>query len=138
MATSLHSHLCSIFKIILNIYIFKILLYFFYICKKQYQLVMAKLVLDISKLEMAASKLRAIAHPMRIAIIDLLNDKPKLSVTEIYSSLDIEQASASHHLNILKNKGVLVSKREGKKIFYALKNVTLTEIIECINRCNED
>lgn len=99
---------------------------------------MAKLVLDITKLEMAASKLRAIAHPMRIAIIDLLNENPKLSVTEIYSALDIEQASASHHLNILKNKGVLVSKREGKKIFYALKSVTLTEIIECINRCNEE
>jgi len=99
---------------------------------------MAKLVLDITKLEMAASKLRAIAHPMRIAIIDLLHEKPKLSVTEIYSKLDIEQASASHHLNILKNKGVLVSKREGKKIFYSLKSVTLTEIIECINRCNEE
>jgi DNA-binding transcriptional ArsR family regulator len=99
---------------------------------------MTKLVLDITKLEMAASKLRAIAHPMRIAIIDLLNEKRKLSVTEIYEYLDIEQASASHHLNILKNKGVLVSKREGKKIIYALKNVTLTEIIECINRCNED
>lgn len=99
---------------------------------------MAKLVLDISKLELAASKLRAIAHPMRIAIIDLLHDKNKLSVTEIYSLLDIEQASASHHLNILKNKGILGSKREGKKIFYMLKNVTLTEIIECINRCNED
>jgi len=99
---------------------------------------MAKLVLDITKLEMAASKLRAIAHPMRIAIIDLLNEKQKLSVTEIYSKLDIEQASASHHLNILKNKGVLVSKREGKKIFYSLKSVTLSEIIECINRCNEE
>lgn len=99
---------------------------------------MAKLVLDITKLEMAASKLRAIAHPMRIAIIDLLNENGKMSVTEIYSSLDIEQASASHHLNILKNKGILVSKREGKKIFYSLKNVTLTEIIECINRCNEE
>ena len=99
---------------------------------------MAKLVLDITKLEMAASKLRAIAHPMRIAVIDLLNENGKMSVTEIYSSLDIEQASASHHLNILKNKGILVSKREGKKIFYSLKNVTLTEIIECINRCNEE
>ena len=99
---------------------------------------MAKLVLDITKLEMAASKLRAIAHPMRIAVIDLLNDKSKMSVTEIYSALDIEQASASHHLNILKNKGILVSKREGKKIFYSLKSVTLTEIIDCINRCNEE
>lgn len=99
---------------------------------------MTKLVLDITKLEMAASKLRAIAHPMRIAIIDLLNDNSKLSVTEIYSALDIEQASASHHLNILKNKGILISRREGKKIFYSLKSVTLSEIIECINRCNEE
>jgi len=99
---------------------------------------MGNLLIDINKLEMAASKLRAIAHPMRIAIIDLLNDSPKLSVTEIYEKLKIEQASASHHLNILKNKGVLVSKREGKKIFYSLKNISLTEIIECINRCNEE
>ena len=99
---------------------------------------MAKLVLDITKLEMAASKLRAIAHPMRIAVIDLLNENGKMSVTEIYSALDIEQASASHHLNILKNKGILVSKREGKKIFYSLKSVTLTEIIDCINRCNDE
>ncbi len=99
---------------------------------------MGNLVIDIDKLEMAASKLRAIAHPMRIAIIDLLNESPKLSVTEIYEKLKIEQASASHHLNILKNKGVLISRREGKKIFYSLKNISLTEIIECINRCNEE
>lgn len=98
---------------------------------------MAKLVLDITKLEMAASKLRAIAHPMRIAIIDLLNEKHKLSVTEIYGHLDIEQASASHHLNILKSKGILLSRRDGKKIYYSLKSVALTEIIDCINRCNE-
>lgn len=94
--------------------------------------------LDIIKLEMAASKLRAIAHPMRIAVIGLLQENPKLSVTEIYSALEIEQAAASHHLNILKNKGVLNSKRDGKKIFYSLKNRTLTEIIECINKCNEE
>ena len=94
--------------------------------------------INISKLESAAGKLRAISHPMRIAIIDLLSDGNKLSVTEIYEALDIEQATASHHLNILKNKGVLISRREGKKIYYQLQNVALTEIIECINRCNED
>ena len=97
---------------------------------------MGKIHLDVDKLEMAASKLRAIAHPMRIAVIDLLNEKP-LCVTDIYEKLNIEQASASHHLNILKIKGVLSSKREGKKIFYSLKNQTLIEIIDCINRCND-
>ena len=51
---------------------------------------MEKVVLEVNKLEMAASKLRAIAHPMRIAIIELLNNKPKMSVTEIYRKLNIE------------------------------------------------
>ena len=97
---------------------------------------MKKPTLDIEKLEMAASKLRAIAHPMRIAIIDLLTQNKKLTVTEIYEHLDIEQASASHHLNILKNKGLLESKRDGKMIYYSLKFEHLTEVIDCINRCS--
>ena len=97
---------------------------------------MKKETLDIEKLEMAASKLRAIAHPMRIAIIDLLTINPKMTVTEIYEYLNIEQASASHHLNILKSKGLLNSKRDGKMIYYSLKFEHLTEVIDCINRCS--
>ena len=99
---------------------------------------MGKIQLQIEKLEMASSKLRAMAHPMRIAIIELLHTNQKMSVTEIYKKLKIEQAAASHHLNILKNKGVLISQRDGKKIFYSLKSETLTEIIDCLNRCNEE
>jgi DNA-binding transcriptional ArsR family regulator len=95
-----------------------------------------KLQLDLEKLEMAASKLRAMAHPMRIAIIDLLTSNKKLTVTEIYERLNIEQASASHHLNILKNKGVLESRRDGKMIYYSLKAQVLTQIIDCINQCH--
>jgi len=98
---------------------------------------MQSVEIDILKLESAASKLRAISHPMRIAIIDLLADGKKMSVTEIYEKLDIEQATASHHLNILKNKGGLNSKRVGKKIYYSLRSLILTEIIECVNRCND-
>ncbi|MGE5424853.1 MAG: ArsR/SmtB family transcription factor [Syntrophothermus sp.] len=97
---------------------------------------MKKVKLDVEKLEMAASKLRAIAHPMRIAIIDLLTYNKKMTVTEIYERLEIEQASASHHLNILKNKGLLESKRSGKMIFYSLKYEQLTEVVDCINRCS--
>jgi len=79
--------------------------------------------------------LRAMAHPMRIAIVELLTNSKRLTVTEIYERLKIEQASASHHLNILKSKGLLDSKREGKMIFYSLKHNRLTEIIECLDRC---
>ncbi len=98
---------------------------------------MANLSLEVPKLEAAASKLRAISHPMRIAIIELLAGNKHLSVTQIYQSLNIEQAAASHHLNILKNKGILVAKRDGKKIYYSLRSNIITEIIDCINRCNE-
>ena len=98
---------------------------------------MKKSVLDVAKLEAAASKLRAIAHPMRIAIIDMLNDESQMNVTKIYTKLGIEQASASHHLNILKTNGLLVSKRDGKKILYSIKNMALSEIIDCINRCSD-
>ncbi|MHC1708699.1 MAG: ArsR/SmtB family transcription factor [Bacteroidales bacterium] len=99
---------------------------------------MAKLELDVVKLEMAANRLRALAHPMRIAVIELLQEKEKLSVTEIYKKLKIEQAAASHHLNILKGKGILASKRDGKKIYYSLRSKSLSQIIDCINRCNTE
>jgi DNA-binding transcriptional ArsR family regulator len=94
-----------------------------------------KTTLDLQKLETAASKLRAMAHPMRIAIIELLTENKKLTVTEIYQRLNIEQASASHHLNILKNKGLLESKRDGKMILYSLKTSVLANVIDCINQC---
>ncbi len=94
-----------------------------------------KTVLDLQKLEMAASRLRAMAHPMRIAIIELLTNNQKLTVTEIYDNLGIEQASASHHLNILKNKGLLESKRDGKTILYSLRAQALSNVIDCINQC---
>lgn len=92
--------------------------------------------LDLQKLETAASRLRAMAHPMRIAIIELLSDQEKFTVTEIYEHLGIEQASASHHLNILKNKGLLDSKRDGKMILYSLRMQALSNVIECINQCS--
>lgn len=98
---------------------------------------MSQFKLEPDKLEEAASKLRAIAHPMRIAIIGLLEKKSRLNVTEIYEKLGIEQASASHHLNILKNKGVLESKRQGKNTYYFLKHQALSQVVECINRCGE-
>ncbi|MFW6019233.1 MAG: ArsR/SmtB family transcription factor [Bacteroidales bacterium] len=93
--------------------------------------------LDIVKLEDAASKLRSMAHPMRIAIISLLEDQPKMNVTEIYEQLKIEQASASHHLNILKNKGILEARRNGKNTYYSLKQHSIAQIIECVQKCEE-
>ena len=107
----------------------------YYYFSHQINEIMAKAEIDIKKLENAANRLRAIAHPMRIAIISLLENNNRLNVTEIYSKLKIEQAAASHHLNILKSKGVLASKRMGKQTFYFIKNEALKQILDCIDKC---
>jgi DNA-binding transcriptional ArsR family regulator len=92
--------------------------------------------LNIEKLESTANMLRAIAHPMRIAILKFLEDGKKLTVTEIHNLLQIEQSTTSHHLGILKDKGVLASKREGKNTYYFLKHEKLSQIINCVSQCN--
>ena len=92
--------------------------------------------LDAKMLDNAASMLRAIAHPMRIAIINYLDEGKRLTVTEIHQCLNIEQSTASHHLGILKDKGVLECQREGKNTFYFLKHESLHNIIDCISRCS--
>ncbi len=91
--------------------------------------------LDVEQLDKAANMLKAIAHPMRIAIIGFLEGGKKLTVTQIHELLEIEQSTTSHHLGILKDKGVLSSKREGKNTFYFLRHQNLTQIVDCLNRC---
>ncbi len=92
--------------------------------------------MGVQKLDHCASVLKAIAHPIRIAIIELLEEHERLSVSEIHEKLQVEQAVASHHLGILKNKGVLVSYREGKNMLYQLKHRQITRIIEIMERCS--
>lgn len=92
-------------------------------------------VLDTNRLDTAANMLKAIAHPMRIAILKHLEGGKKLTVTEIHELLGIEQSTTSHHLGILRDKGVLCSKREGKNTYYYLKYEILSQIVDCLETC---
>ncbi len=94
--------------------------------------------LDADKLEIAASMLKAIAHPMRIAILKHLDGGKRLTVTEIHELLGIEQSTTSHHLGILRDKGVLCSKRDGKNTYYYLKYEILSQIVDCLQTCTCD
>lgn len=87
------------------------------------------------ELEKTATFLKAIAHPMRLAILDLLSDGSSKSVTQIYQRLGLEQAVASHHLGLLKTKGVLNSKRVGKNIYYSLKTEKLVDLLKVAESC---
>ena len=93
--------------------------------------------LSSEQLERAANMLKAIAHPKRIAILNYLDDGKQLNVTEIHELLNIEQSTTSHHLGILKDKGVLASRRIGKHSYYYLKHDNLSNIVECVSKCAE-
>ncbi len=71
-------------------------------------------------LETATEILRAIAHPHRLLIVHMLYRQKTMNVTEMYEQLGIEQAVASHHLRILKDRGVVQVKRDGKNSNYSL------------------
>ena len=91
--------------------------------------------LSPEQLDKAANMLKAIAHPMRISIINYLDEGKKLTVTEIHQLLGIEQSTTSHHLGILRDKGILNSYRDGKNTFYSLRNDNLSNIVDCISKC---
>lgn len=89
---------------------------------------------DIDFLESATETLRAIAHPVRIIIIELLFENSKLSVKEIHTRIGIEQAVASHHLRIMKSRGVVEVSREGKNSFYSLSKNEFYFIVESLKK----
>lgn len=81
----------------------------------------------------SSETLRAIAHPLRLRIIELLFENKQLSVTEIHEALNVEQAVASHHLRILKNKKVVDLERDGKNSLYFLTNPAFYDIVRIMN-----
>lgn len=91
--------------------------------------------LNIEKLEKIADVLKAISHPMRVAILDLLDKKEEMTVSEIYNQLGLEQSTTSHHLGILRSKGVLTCKKKGKNAYYSFKDESFSRILDCIGNC---
>lgn len=87
---------------------------------------------DLERLEQSTETLRAIAHPIRISIIQLLAESEVLTVTNLHESLSIEQAVASHHLRILKDKGIVKAKRDGKNSLYSLSDSNFYEIVRIL------
>jgi DNA-binding transcriptional ArsR family regulator len=96
---------------------------------------MSQLLIDVEKLDCMANRLKALSHPDRIGIIELLQRNEKLSVGEIQAHLNLEQAATSNHLRILKDQQILMSKRAGKNKYYSIRYPVFTEIVNCINRC---
>lgn len=84
--------------------------------------------LDYAELRKAVLVLRAVNHKLRQRMIDLLEESQRMTVTDIYIKLRLEQSVASQHLAILRKAGVVRTDRQGKYIYYSLDDGRLTQI----------
>ncbi len=85
-------------------------------------------------LETATEMLRAIAHPHRLLILEMLFQSKEMNVTEVYERLGIEQAVASHHLRIMKDRGIVQVRRDGKNSFYSLTSDEYFKVLEVLDK----
>lgn len=89
--------------------------------------------LSVEAVRQAATMLKCIGHPIRLQIIELLDRTGEQNVTAIYEALGIEQAVASQHLNLMRDKGILVSRRDGVNVYYSVDDPRVTQVIDCIH-----
>jgi ArsR family transcriptional regulator len=90
--------------------------------------------IDFEFLEESTETLRAIAHPIRLAVISLLKTRGPLTVTEIFETLDIQQAVASHHLRIMRSRNVVKVQRDGQNSIYSLADPEYFQIVETMQK----
>ncbi|MBN2128841.1 MAG: winged helix-turn-helix transcriptional regulator [Sedimentisphaerales bacterium] len=79
----------------------------------------------------AAEVLKAVAHPLRLQIVEILEGGER-SVGEIADALGEKQAITSQQLNLMKDKGVLASRREGAKVYYRIENPNVVRVLGCV------
>jgi DNA-binding transcriptional ArsR family regulator len=89
--------------------------------------------LTVEAIQQAATMLKCIGHPVRLQIVELLDRDGEQNVTAIYEALGLEQAVASQHLNLMRDKGVLASRRDGVNVFYRIQDARVTQVIDCIH-----
>jgi DNA-binding transcriptional ArsR family regulator len=86
------------------------------------------LKVDLLHSKKAAMILRALNHKLRQQIVKLIDEHKKVTVTEIYVKLRLEQSVASQHLAILRRASIVTTIREGKFIYYAVDYTRLEQI----------
>ncbi len=88
-------------------------------------------------LEEVAPTLRALAHPVRLRIIDFLKDGEQ-PVSRIVEATGKTQALTSHQLGILRAHGAIKARREGNQVFYRVADESALGVLECIRKNNSE
>jgi ArsR family transcriptional regulator len=84
--------------------------------------------------ESQAEVLKALAHPVRVAIIDYLKDG-RQCVCDIADRIGSQRSNVSKHLSLMVNAGVLQCSKEGLKVMYQLKTPCVINCLDCITKC---
>src|SRR5438034_3483323 len=72
---------------------------------------------------------KALAHPLRISILDALREG-ELTVNEISQRFDVEQANASQQLAVLRNRNIVVTRKEGTNVYYSVNDKTIFKLLD--------
>lgn len=87
------------------------------------------------KLIRASELLRVAAHPHRLAILDHLGRQAECCVSDLQELTGLEQAVLSQHLTLMRDKGLLTCRREGRFSYYRLQRPEFLRIIQHLEDC---
>ena len=88
---------------------------------------------DDAKLQMSSDILRALAHPLRMKILEFIDKNKTINVNKIYNTLKLEQSITSQHLKILRASGLVHTHREGKFIHYTIDYPKLVVAMKAVD-----
>ena len=91
-----------------------------------------ELDVDILKLKKGALILRAINHKLRQEMLQLIHQNARMTVTDIYIKMRLDQPVASQHLAILRKAGYVLTERQGKRIFYSVNYQKVKQVHQII------
>jgi ArsR family transcriptional regulator, virulence genes transcriptional regulator len=79
-----------------------------------------ELDIDTRSIKNSAQVIRAIRHSLRKDLLQLIHAHGRMTVSEMYHKLNIEQSVTSQHLGALRQAGFVHTERNGKNIFYSI------------------
>lgn len=85
---------------------------------------LADKILSVESAEKKSKIFKALADEIRLRILSLLGTR-EMCVCEVMIALDLTQPTASHHLRILENVGLVKDRKEGRWVFYSLSDPSL-------------
>ena len=92
------------------------------------------LQLDLLNLKKAALTIRALNHKLRQQILKMIDEHGKMTVTDLYVNLRLEQSVTSQHLAILRKAGFVKTTRDGKFIYYSVNTSRIEDLNRFVNQ----